>query len=123
MGVAEAEPVTVAALGDSLTQGFGLTPDDGFVPQLQVWLDGQGADVQMINAGVSGDTSAGGLARLDWALSPDVDGLVVSLGANDMLRGMDPAAARENLASLMSKLGARNRVEIAMWAYETGRLR
>jgi acyl-CoA thioesterase-1 len=83
VGVAEAEPVTVAALGDSLTQGFGLTPNDGFVPQLQAWLDGQGADVQMINAGVSGDTTAGGLSRIEWTLTPDVDALIVALGGND----------------------------------------
>lgn len=107
MGVAEAEPVTVAALGDSLTQGFGLTPDDGFVPQLQAWLDGQGADVQMINAGVSGDTTAGGLSRIEWTLTPDVDALIVALGGNDLLRGIDPAASRANLSGILQVADAR----------------
>ena len=107
MGVAEAEPVTVAALGDSLTQGFGLTPNDGFVPQLQAWLDGQGADVQMINAGVSGDTTAGGLSRIEWTLTPDVDALIVTLGGNDLLRGIDPAASRANLSGILQVAEAR----------------
>ena len=107
MGVAEAEPVTVAALGDSLTQGFGLTPNDGFVPQLQAWLDGQGADVQMINAGVSGDTTAGGLSRIEWTLTPDVDALIVALGGNDLLRGIDPAASRANLSGILQVADAR----------------
>ena len=107
MGVAEAEPVTVAALGDSLTQGFGLTPNDGFVPQLQAWLDGQGADVQVINAGVSGDTTAGGLSRIEWTLTPDVDALIVALGGNDLLRGIDPAASRANLSGILQVADAR----------------
>ena len=97
----------VAALGDSLTQGFGLTPNDGFVPQLQAWLDGQGADVQMINAGVSGDTTAGGLSRIEWTLTPDVDALIVALGGNDLLRGIDPAASRANLSGILQVADAR----------------
>ena len=98
---AMAEPVTIAALGDSLTQGYGLAQADGFVPQLQAWLDDQGADVRLINAGVSGDTTAGGAARVAWTLTPDVDAMIVALGGNDMLRGIDPAEARSNLDTIL----------------------
>lgn len=100
-GLAEAEPVVIAALGDSLTQGYGLAPDQGFVPQLQRWLEAQGADVRLINAGVSGDTTQGGLARIGWTLTYDVQGVIVALGANDMLRGIDPATAKRNLAGII----------------------
>jgi len=99
---ASAEPVVIAALGDSLTQGYGLPPEDGFVPQLQRWLDGQGADVRLVNAGVSGDTSAGGLSRVGWTLTEDVDGLIVALGGNDLLRGLDPAVTRSNLDGILA---------------------
>ncbi len=95
------EPVTIAALGDSLTQGYGLPPDDGFVPQLQRWLTAQGAAAVVVNAGVSGDTTAGGLARIDWTLTEDVDALIVNLGGNDMLRGIDPAVTRANLEAIL----------------------
>lgn len=98
-----AEPVTVAALGDSLTQGYGLPQGDGLVPQLQAWLDAQGATAQVINAGVSGDTTAGGLARLDWTLTPEVDALIVTLGGNDLLRGIDPATSRANLSAILAR--------------------
>ncbi len=92
---------TLVALGDSLTAGFGLAPEDGFVPQLQAWLDAQGQDVTVVNAGVSGDTTAGGLARLDWTLTPDVKAMIVTLGGNDLLRGIDPAASRANLDGIL----------------------
>jgi acyl-CoA thioesterase-1 len=72
------------------------------VPQLQHWLDAKGADAKVLNAGVSGDTTAGGLARLGWTLSPDVDALIVNLGGNDMLRGIDPTAARANLDAILA---------------------
>lgn len=97
-----AEPLTVAALGDSLTQGYGLPADQGFVPQLESWLAGQGAEVRLINAGVSGDTTAGGLSRIAWTLTEDIDALIVALGGNDMLRGLDPALARDNLDGILS---------------------
>lgn len=103
-----AEPVTIAALGDSLTQGYGLVPDQGFVSQLQNWLEGAGAEVVLINAGVSGDTTAGGLSRIEWTLTPDVDGLIVALGGNDLLRGIDPAVSRENLEGILSVAAARD---------------
>lgn len=100
-GLAWAEPVTIAALGDSLTQGFGLPLEQGFVPQLEAWLRAEGADVRLINAGVSGDTTAGGLARVDWTLTPDVDAMIVALGGNDLLRGIDPANSRANLEGIL----------------------
>ena len=96
-----AEPIVIAALGDSLTQGYGLVAEDGFVPQLQSWVDAQGVDVTLINAGVSGDTTAGGLARAAWTLTPDVDAVIVTLGGNDLLRGIDPAVSRANLTGIL----------------------
>lgn len=101
-----AETVVIAALGDSLTQGFGLPQEQGFVPQLQSWLDANGADVQLINAGVSGDTTAGGLSRAAWTLTPDVDAMIVALGGNDLLRGIDPAASRTNLEGILQAAAA-----------------
>ena len=97
-----AEPVTVAALGDSLTQGYGLVPDQGFVPQLERWLTQQGAEVTILNAGVSGDTTQGGLSRVGWTLTPEVDAMIVALGGNDLLRGIDPAVSRANLDGILS---------------------
>ena len=100
-GAAHADEVVIAALGDSLTQGYGLPAQDGFVPQLQRWLTAAGADVRLINAGVSGDTTAGGLARVDWTLTPEVDGMIVALGGNDLLRGLDPVQARGNIEGIL----------------------
>lgn len=102
-----AEPVTVVALGDSLTAGYGLPVERGLVPQLQDWLKKQGRDVQIVNAGVSGDTTAGGLARVDWSLVPETDALIVELGANDMLRGLDPGQAKANLDAILAKAEAK----------------
>lgn len=98
---ARAETVTVAMFGDSLTQGYGLVQSEGLVPQLQAWLDAHDADTRLINAGVSGDTTAGGLARIGWTLTDDVDAVVVALGGNDMLRGIDPAVSRANLDGIL----------------------
>jgi acyl-CoA thioesterase-1 len=94
------------AFGDSLTQGYGLPEADGFVPQLKRWLDDQGRAVQVINGGVSGDTTAGGAARVGWSLTEDVDAMIVTLGGNDMLRGIDPSVARENLATILQEAQA-----------------
>ena len=106
---AGAEPLRLVALGDSLTAGFGLPEEEGFVPQLEEWLAGQGRDdVDVINMGVSGDTSAGGLARLDWALGEGAEAVMVELGANDLLRGVDPASTRDNLDQILTKLGERD---------------
>jgi acyl-CoA thioesterase-1 len=104
---AAAEPVTIAALGDSLTQGYGLPPEDGFVPQLERWLAAEGVAAQVVNAGVSGDTTQGGRARLDWTLTPEVDALIVNLGGNDLLRGIDPAVTRDNLDAILAAAAAR----------------
>lgn len=98
---AAAAPVTLVALGDSLVHGYGLPRDQGFVPQLQTALRAQGQDVTVINAGVSGDTTAGGAARVGWTLSEDVDAMLVVLGGNDMLRAIDPATVRANLALIL----------------------
>ena len=108
-----AEPMTVVALGDSLTAGYGLPPDQGFVPQLQAWLTAQGEDVTVVNAGVSGDTTAGGVSRLDWTLTPDVDALIVTLGGNDLLRGIDPATSRANLDKIL-KAAADKRLPVLL---------
>lgn len=102
---ARAEPVTIAALGDSLTQGYGLPQGDGLVPQLEAWLRAKGAEVVLINAGVSGDTTSGGLARIDWTLTPEVEALIVALGGNDLLRGGDPALAKANLDGILTRAG------------------
>ncbi|MEO1689424.1 MAG: arylesterase [Pseudomonadota bacterium] len=99
--------MTIAALGDSLTHGFGLPPAEAFPAQLQDWLQARGHDVTVMNAGVSGDTTAGGLARLDWTLSADVDAVIVELGGNDLLRGIDPAASRANLDGILAELSSR----------------
>ncbi len=101
---AHAETATIVALGDSLTAGYGLPEEQGFVPRLQDWLDAAGADVVIVNAGVSGDTTAGGLARLDWSLSPETDGMIVALGGNDLLRGVPVASSRANLDGILERV-------------------
>jgi acyl-CoA thioesterase-1 len=107
-GLALAEPVTVVALGDSLTAGYGLADQaQGLVPQLQAWLVARGHEVKVENAGVSGDTTAGGLARLGWALGPETDALIVTLGGNDLLRGIDPGEAKRNLDGILTEASAR----------------
>lgn len=102
------DPVTLLAFGDSLTQGYGLPEEDGFVPQIETWLKDHGADVYVINGGVSGDTTAGGAARIAWSLTPDVDAVLVALGGNDMLRGIDPASTRENLDTILTEIQSHN---------------
>jgi len=104
---AETPPLRIVALGDSLTAGYGLLPGEGLVPKLQGWLDARDAGAQLVNAGVSGDTTAGARARLDWVLGEGADALIVTLGGNDMLRGLPPAEARANLAAIMDAARAR----------------
>lgn len=104
---AGAEPLELVALGDSLTQGYGLAPGDGLVPQLQAWLTAHGAEVTVLNAGVSGDTTAGGRARLDWSLDDKTSAVMIELGGNDILRGLPPEAARDNLDAMMAEVTAR----------------
>ncbi len=97
----QAQEVTIAALGDSLTQGYGLVQEEGFVPQLEAWLQARGHDVRVLNAGVSGDTTAGGLSRAAWTLTDEVDAMIVTLGGNDLLRAIPPEASRANLAGIL----------------------
>lgn len=103
-----AEPRTplIVAFGDSLTAGFGLPSDQSFPAQLERALRARGLDVRVTNAGVSGDTTAGGLARLDWSLADKPDLVILALGANDMLRGISPETVRANLASMIEKIRA-----------------
>lgn len=105
--IAAAQTV-IAVLGDSLVAGFGLAADEAFPARLEVALQEAGEDVRVINAGVSGDTTAGGLARLDWVLGDKPDIVVVELGSNDSLRGLDPAATFDNLDAIVTRLKARD---------------
>lgn len=105
---ADDDTITIVALGDSLTAGYLLGPDEGFPEQLEKALGQAGHDnVKVLNAGVSGDTTAGGLARLDWAVGPQADAVIVELGANDALRAIDPAVTRKNLDEIISRLKER----------------
>ena len=105
---AEARHLRVVALGDSLTAGYGLPPGQAFPDVLQRVLRARGLDVDVINAGVSGDTTADGLARFDWSVPEGADALIVELGANDMLRGYDPGVAETSLQAILEKARARH---------------
>jgi len=105
-GQADAKTVKILALGSSLTQGYGLPPGTEFTVQLQAALKKEGIDATVTNAGVSGDTSAGGLARLDWSLADHPDAVILELGSNDMLRGLPPADTEKNLRAILDKLRA-----------------
>lgn len=98
---------TILAFGDSLTAGYGLAKGEDFPAQLEAILIKRGYPVRVINAGVSGDTTAGGLSRLDWALVDKPDLVIIELGANDALRGLNPAASKENLAMIISRIKER----------------
>jgi len=101
-------PIQIVALGDSLTAGYGLPDKDGFVPGLQAALAAKGIAATIANAGVSGDTSSDGLARLDWSVPQGTDAVVVELGANDMLRGIRPEVTRDALDKILQRLTARH---------------
>ena len=103
---AGAAPLKLTALGTSLTQGYGLPPGTEFTVQLQAALRAQKIDVAVLNAGVSGDTSADGLSRLDWSLADHPDAVILELGSNDMLRGLPPAETEKNLRAILLKLKA-----------------
>ncbi|MCC0004975.1 MAG: arylesterase [Methylobacteriaceae bacterium] len=105
---AGAEPVRIVAFGDSLTAGYQLPAAEAFPNVLQARLRADGFSVAIANAGVSGDTAAGGLARLDWSVPDRTDLAIVELGANDMLRGAPPAEAARALAQVVERLQARN---------------
>ncbi len=103
-----AAPIRLLVLGDSLTAGYGLPHEDGFQAVLARALAAQGRDVKIIDAAVSGDTSAGGRARIDWALADGADAAIVELGANDMLRGLDPGQMEANLSAILDTLAAKH---------------
>jgi acyl-CoA thioesterase-1 len=103
-----AEPLKIVALGDSLTAGYGLSAAEGVVPRLQAALAAKGIAAEIDNAGVSGDTAADGLARLDWSVPAGTDAVIVELGANDMLRGTKPEVTRAALDAILSRLAARH---------------
>jgi len=114
---AQDDRVDILALGDSLTQGFGLIEQEGFVPQLRAYLAQKGHEVRVVNGGVSGDTTAGGLARVAWSLTPEIDAMIVALGGNDVLRGLPPEAARANLEGIL-KVAAENDVAVLLVGME-----
>ena len=101
-------PIKIVALGDSLTAGLGLPEKDGFVPRLQAALTAKRIAATVDNAGVSGDTAADGLARLDWSVPPGTDAVILELGANDMLRGLNPQVTRRALDAILRRLTERH---------------
>ena len=107
-GQAAERPIHILGFGDSLMQGYGLPPGTDFPTQLEKALKARGLDVAVINAGVSGDTSAGGLARLDWSLADKPDAAIVEFGGNDGLRGLSPAEMEKNIDGMLAKLKAKN---------------
>jgi acyl-CoA thioesterase I len=109
MGPAAAadRPMRIVALGDSLTAGYGLPRADAFPVKLQRALAAKGVNVEIANAGVSGDTVAGGLDRLDWSVPDGTDAVILELGANDALRGLDPALTRKELGEILDRLSGR----------------
>ena len=104
---ATADPVRIVVLGDSLTAGFGLSAEDTFTSRLQSALEAKGHDVVVVNAGVSGDTASDALARVDWSVGADADAAIVEIGANDALRGLDPALTRRSVDGLVGRLTGR----------------
>lgn len=105
--LASAEPLSGVGFGDSLMAGYQLAPGEGFPEKLQAALTAEGHDVTIANAGVSGDTTSGGLARLDWSVPDGTDFVILELGANDALRGVSPELTRENLDKMISRLKER----------------
>jgi acyl-CoA thioesterase I len=101
------DSLTLVAFGDSLTAGYMLKPNESFPAQLQMALEAKGHKVQVVNAGVSGDTTAGGLDRLAWTLQTGADAVILELGANDALRGLDPKVPRENLDKILTAIAAK----------------
>ena len=106
-GPALADTYRIVGFGDSLMAGYQLGPDEGFTPKLQAALKARGHDVEVANAGVSGDTTSGGLARLDWSVPDGTDLVILELGANDMLRGLSPSITEQNLDRMLAGLKAR----------------
>ncbi len=108
MGAARAEPYRIVGFGDSLMAGYGLDAGQGFPEKLEKALRGRGHDVVIVNAGVSGDTTSGGLSRLDWSVPDGTDLVIMELGANDMLRGIGPDITEKNLDAMLARLEERN---------------
>lgn len=106
--VARAEPLQLVGFGDSLMAGYQLPPEDAFPARLEKALKAKGHDIVITNAGVSGDTTSGGLARIDWSVPDGTKGVILELGANDALRGIPPEESRKNLVSMIEKLKSRN---------------
>jgi acyl-CoA thioesterase-1 len=106
-GAAEPQAPVIVALGDSLTAGFGLPLDQAFPAQLEAALKERGIEAKIVNAGVSGDTAAAGLARLDWALPEDANAVIIELGANDALQGLPPESTKAALAAIIEKVQTR----------------
>jgi acyl-CoA thioesterase-1 len=104
---ASAAPLKIVALGDSLTAGYGLGAQLGFAPRLERALKDKGWDVTVINAGVSGDTASAGAERADWSVPDDADGVILELGANDALRGVDPDVTRRSLDRILTRMAER----------------
>jgi acyl-CoA thioesterase-1 len=104
-GAADRTP-EVLAFGDSITAGFGLPANEAFPARLEARLNAEGVSAHVVNAGVSGDTTADGRARLDWSLADKPDVVILELGANDALRGIDPATVRANLEAMISRIQA-----------------
>lgn len=102
------EQITLVAFGDSLSAGFDLAPEEAFPAQLEEALRARSHNVRVVNAGVSGDTTAAGFSRLDWAVPKDTDAVIVELGANDALRGLDPEQAKKNLDRIIAWFAAKN---------------
>lgn len=111
--LAAAQSVSILVLGDSLTAGYGLKLEQAFPAQLEQALKKRGYNVRVINAGISGDTSAGGAARLAWSLADQPDIVIVELGANDALRGLSPQQTRENLAAILTQL-RKNKIRVIL---------
>ena len=106
--IAADRPVNIVVLGDSLTAGLGLTVEDAFPAKLARALKAKGVVVKVVNAGVSGDTASGGLGRLDWSVPAGTDAVILELGANDALRGLDPALTKTALDTILRKLSSRH---------------
>ena len=108
LSAAAAEPYRIVGFGDSLMAGYGLEPGEGFPEKLQAALQAKGHDVVIANAGVSGDTTSGGLSRLDWSVPDGTELVILELGANDMLRGVAPEITEKNLDAMLGRLKERN---------------
>lgn len=106
--VKDSKPIKLAVLGDSLTAGYGLPASAAFPVRLQKALQEKGIQTDIVNAGVSGDTTSGGRDRLDWSIPKDIEAVIVELGANDALRGIDPKVSRASLDNILKRLKARN---------------